>query len=405
MATVRVFTPEDIPAACALFRRVHPQPQWQPEGGLESYFRRILFENPWRDLQLPSWAAEERGRLVGFYAVMPRRMLLSGRVLRVAVGCQFMVDPQQCDALTAFRLGKVFLSGPQDLSLADGATDQSRRMWTAIGGTASLLYSLHWTRPLRPARYLLRLLERHRHALRPLMLAARPVTAAADALAAWLPPNRVYRQIDGLREDLLDVPTMLQCLPAMLDGTALRPLYDAHSLAWLLDEAARKTRHGSLRGRAVLDAQNRAVGWYLYYARAGGIGEVLQVAAADGWFDRVLRRLLADAWHAGAAAVRGRLDPRYVQEFSERHCWLRTEGTWTLVHSRDREVMDAIRQGKAGLSRLEGEWWLRFVDDESSDPAQQTSGARLKPRSGATPRCAPATPPEKSIPGSPGSTM
>ena len=77
-------------------------------------------------------------------------------------------------------------------------------------------------------------------------------------------------------------------------------------------------------------------------------------------FDRVLQRLLADAWRHGAAAVRGRLDPRFVQEHSARHCWLRTDGTWTLVHSRHADVMAAIQQGDAFLSRLEGEWWLRF---------------------------------------------
>jgi hypothetical protein len=33
---------------------------------------------------------------------------------------------------------------------------------------------------------------------------------------------------------------------------------------------------------------------------------------------------------------------------------MRTNGTWTLVHSRHRDVMDAIHQGNAFLSRLEG---------------------------------------------------
>jgi hypothetical protein len=32
-----------------------------------------------------------------------------------------------------------------------------------------------------------------------------------------------------------------------------------------------------------------------------------------------------------------------------------------LVHSRDPEIMAAIHRGEAFLSRLEGEWWLRFL--------------------------------------------
>jgi hypothetical protein len=118
---------------------------------------------------------------------------------------------------------------------------------------------------------------------------------------------------------------MLPHLLEIADGNALRPHYDARSLAWLLEQTARKTRHGRLRARAVHEGA-RLIGWYLYYARAGEVGEVLQVAAHDGSFGRVLQRLLADAYRQGATAVRGRLDPRHVQELSDRHCWFRREG-------------------------------------------------------------------------------
>ena len=153
---------------------------------------------------------------------------------------------------------------------------------------------------------------------------------------------------------------MLAHLPAVADGSALQPEYDARSLAWLLEQTACKVRHGKLRARAVLESGRRLIGWYLYYLRAGGVSEVVQIAACNGSFGRVLQRLLADAWRQGAAAVRGRLDPRHVQEFSDRQCWFRREGTWTLVHSRHADVTAAINQGNAFLSRLEGEWWLRF---------------------------------------------
>ena len=39
---------------------------------------------------------------------------------------------------------------------------------------------------------------------------------------------------------------------------------------------------------------------------------------------------------------------------------VRCDGTWTLVHTRHADVATAIHQGNAFLSRLEGEWWLRF---------------------------------------------
>lgn len=36
---------------------------------------------------------------------------------------------------------------------------------------------------------------------------------------------------------------------------------------------------------------------------------------------------------------------------------------WTLVHSRDEDILSTIHQGKMFLSRLEGEWWMRFLEE------------------------------------------
>ena len=360
MATIRVLAEDDVPAAAALFARVYPEHRWSSQAACESYFREMLFENPWRDPELPSWVAEHDGRILGIQAVMSRPMRFQGRTARVAVSCQFMVDPDNRRSLTALQLMKAYLSGPQDLSLADGASDQARHLWISLGGTAPLLYSLHWTRPLRPARYVLSLLEEHAALPPALTFAARPLAALADALSARLPFNRFLREDDDFADDTLDPATMLSHLPEVMGGSALQPVYDARSLAWLLEQTARKTRHGTLRARAVLDNGGRLIGWYLYYLQTNGVSEVVQLAALDGSFDSVLRRLLADAWRHGAAAVRGRLDPRYAQELSTRHSWFRREGTWTLVHSRHADIMAAIHRGDAFLSRLEGEWWLRF---------------------------------------------
>lgn len=357
--TIRIFSEGDIAAAAALFARVYPEHRWRSQSACEAYFHEVLFENPWRDLAIPSWVAEENGRMAGFYAVLPRKMLLRGRPIRVAVGCQFMMDPANRNSLAALQLAKACISGPQDLTFADGASAQARRMWVAIGGAAPLLYGLHWIRLLRPARYALSLAEERGAVNRSVAIAARPLCEVADALFARLPPNRFLRN-DGPPDDRLDPASMMSHFPEVTGGSALQPDYDAASLAWLLEQTARKKRHGDLRLRAVIGGKRNLIGWYLYYLKAGGAGEVIQIAALDGCFDQVMQHLLADAWNNGATALRGRVEPRFIQELSDRHCWFRREGPWTLIHSRDAEIVDAIQQGDAFLSRLEGEWWLRF---------------------------------------------
>jgi len=87
-AAVRVFAEDDVPAAAALFGRAYPQHRWASQAACESYFREMFFDNPWRDPELPSWIAEEDGRISGFYRVMPRPMRFRGRPIRAAVTCQ-----------------------------------------------------------------------------------------------------------------------------------------------------------------------------------------------------------------------------------------------------------------------------------------------------------------------------
>ena len=77
--------------------------------------------------------------------------------------------------------------------------------------------------------------------------------------------------------------------------------------------------------------------------------------------DALWARLLQDASRQRVAALRGRLQPETTESMACRRSWLRLGGPHLLVHSRHREITNAIQRGSAFLSRLDGEWWIRIA--------------------------------------------
>jgi hypothetical protein len=304
--------------------------------------------------------AEANGSLIGFAGITPRPMVFRGRPIRAVVDCIFIVDPASRRNLVAARLAQAILSGPQELTLADGATAQAGRLWRGVGGEVPAGYNQHWLRTLRPARHLLNAGGAHLGLSRGFIGLLAPGAAAVDSVAGRLPTALRDRAGDCIEEPA-DVATLAADLSELIADKALQPWYEAAPLAWVLRHCRTRKGFGTLRASRLLDAARRPLGVYVYYLQRGGVSEVLQLAARDGAYDLVLQRLFADAWREGAAAVRGRCDPDRVQELSRWHCRLRSEPPAMLVHSRHPEILAAIRNGDAFLSRLDGEWWMRFV--------------------------------------------
>ena len=145
-------------------------------------------------------------------------------------------------------------------------------------------------------------------------------------------------------------------LGALCADRALRPEYDEPSLRWMLNVAERNEPDRVLRRRLVRDPHGEIVGWFVYYLGPGAESEVLQLLARKGSADAVFDALLADAWSGGTAMLSGRLEPRMVKEMSARHCYFRHTGHWALAYSKHPAILQAILNGDAFLSRLEGEW-------------------------------------------------
>jgi hypothetical protein len=367
--SIREFRSEDIPRVAGLWLRAFRRSPRPPVEALTDYFQQIFFKNPWADANLPSLVYEEPGRgIVGFLGVIPRWMRFQGRRIRVAVASQLMAD-ERAGAYAAAQLMRRLFAGTQDLAFSDGANHASSRLWRVCGGDAALLYSLNWTRILRPVQYgrsLLRARGSWPYALAADALG--PVCSVLDAVitrtepgSRWLPDCTDC----SVESDAPD-RAIFECVRELAAGRALQPDADLDSFRWLLQKAAEKKRHGPLRKAVVHGRRGEMVGWFLYYLKPGAVGQVLQFGARPNAVHKVLNCLFSKARSEGAIAVSGELEPRHTKEIAASRCTLACPGYAVLAQSRDPDLLNAIHRGDAFLTRLDGEWWARFSDPEWS---------------------------------------
>jgi hypothetical protein len=358
MGSVRPLVVDDIPQVARLYAAVFGPLPAESRDALQSACHEIFLGHPWRDDDLPSLVYEDRTRgIVGCLGVMPRPMSMDGRPIRAAITHTVMVHPASRSTSAFVDLASAYLSGPQDVSMAQG-TGVGRRIFEAFGGSASLLYSLGWTRILRPGRYALSFLTRHGV---PAVFAPAltPVCSLADAMTVRflrtpfrLPPPKV----SGVE---LDADTLWRCLAEFSHDRTLRPTYDAASSKWLLALLARRNGHATLANIAVRDSSGEVLGYYLYYMNPAKTGEVVQIAARPESINEVVQHLFYHAWSHGLTAVSGQLDPVYLPALGAQSCvFNRGDGSWLLVHSKYPDVLMALHRGDAFLTRLEGEWFI-----------------------------------------------
>lgn len=367
MGHTRPIVPDDLPEVIRLYAKVFDKPEAIGNAGLQATLAELFFAHPWRDDRLVSRVYEARdGTIRGCLGLIPRPMSMGGRSVLVAISHTFMVDPESRGTPAAIELIRAFLSGPQDLSLAQGTTSM-RRIFEGTGGETSLLHSMGWMRILRPSRYVLAALA-DRGLPVPVAAALSPAARAADALAQRMRPFQLAAS--GLSGEPLEPETLRACLPELTRDRALRPMYDSHSLRWILERVARRAGDGGLHGTLVRDARGEIVGAYLYYEGARRTGEVVQIVAHPRSAEAVLDHLFDDARRRGLAAVSGLLDPRLLGALGAKRCLFdRGDGSWFLVNGKNPQILSAIHRGDAFLTRLEAEWWITFLLMRSlSDP-------------------------------------
>ncbi|HTW57392.1 MAG TPA: hypothetical protein VMD99_04655 [Terriglobales bacterium] len=358
---VRPLAEADIPQVVDLYWKYMRKREGSAPPALRTTFHNLYFINPFVDPAFPPLVYEDKGgKIVGFLGTVVRKMNLCGEPIRVAFGGNLVVHPDSRSHLAAPRLLGTFMAGNQDLSLTDSANDLSRKLIERLGFHAVPALNIHWARPLRPSHYLVYALSR---ATGPavattLKIVSKPFCAVADGLAARLSFSPFRQTTPALQGAEADVETLLQCQVEFRQTYSLWPEYDAQSLKWLLNFMDHMPVRGDLRKIVLRDAQQKIVGWYIYYVKRGAIGEVVQVGGNPKSTKNILDHLFHDARQQGVIGLHGVVDSRRMADFSDKNCLFTCRGGWSMAHSRNLELLDVLDRGAGFLSRLDGEWCL-----------------------------------------------
>jgi hypothetical protein len=355
MGTVRAFEKRDIEQVVDLNSRLFPGSAGLSVDRQKSIFSEVCFHNPWYDDKIHSLVVEETGgRIIGFLGVVPRRMIFKNRPIQVAVAQHLMVDRS---TLASAQLLRALFTGPQELSLSDMSVDVSNRLWVKSGGATADVHSIYWRRLLRPCSAMMEFVRRKK-IINCVGIAGMPFARFIDGGLVRI-PHLIYRQkVPESIDRELDATTLLKNINELTSQVSLRPDYDLNSLSWLLKILDCERRFGSFQKILVLNRQGNVLGWCLYNLKIGGRSEVVQIGAKKNCMTAVLNHLFYHAWRHGSYEIRGRLDPKYMKEFTDASCWFYLGRNWMSIHSKNSDILNAIYKNDTFLSRLEGDLWF-----------------------------------------------
>jgi hypothetical protein len=341
----------DLPTITALLEeRV---PGWSSD--LE-FLEQTLVDYPWSDPELPSLVARnENGDILGFIGAQTRRLELDGRPLR-GVCCSHLVvvGDRRAGAAGALLLQRI-LSGPQDLTWTDSATNVVVRIWGAFGGYRDHSRSCDWMLALRPARWAgtgFAAAVRRRKLDRDVFpVAALPVQAAGARLARPAFPARPGDVSGGSA----DVHTVIRHLPTLTQGVRLRVAYDDAHLTHLF--ATIQKSLGPVEARIVRRG-GEPIGWYAVVQPPAGVASrVLHLSALPADADAVIGELVEHARDSGHAVLAGRFEPLLGEALRNRWAVMGLARR-PMIHTRDPELQALLATDSSLLTRLDSEWYV-----------------------------------------------
>ncbi len=346
----------------ALYQKVLLRSNKPAPTGLASYLKGIFLNHPWQDSDIPSLVyLNASGDIGGFIGVLPVRLLYRNSSLRAAVPGSLMVSDPSANPLAGARLLRSVRAGSQDLCVSETANDVSMGMWEQMGHHALSQYSMQWVRVFQPARFAVAALK-DRTRIAQLL---KPAGSLVDFAGRRILGASIYKADEKsgkYRREAVEGPELVSALRELSADYLVRPDWDEATLDWLLAHAARKRRHGDMRSHVVLSTGGKTLGCHIYFARSGGIAWVLQILAQPNAGPTVVSSLLDHARQSGCVAVRGRTQPDTVTPLMRQGALFFCNSA-TVIHARNDELRHAIENGRALITGLAGESWVRLIGD------------------------------------------
>lgn len=365
MNTIRPFEPGDSETVAALFQKMLRHRTAPPPPELASYFRTLFLDSPGCDPDINSLVhLNSEGSVSGFIGVNTLPMIFRDRPVRAAICGTLMVAERDRDPMAGARLMRGFLSGPQDISFSETANDVAGQMWTRLRGVVLPQYSLEWIRVIRPSAFALDIAASRFSILRSLQ----PLATGIDHLArlgmngeslSWTRVAPGITVPDGLTVSPIDAAAFAELIDPMTAQFSLRPNWSDEQLAHIMADAADKPVEGDPVMAAVTAKSGTPIGAFLYHVRRGGIARVLQILALPRQAGPVIDCLIADAAARGASGLRGRTQPALLEAMLTRRIAF-AQASSTVVHARDTDLVDALRQSDGFFNGLAGEQWTRL---------------------------------------------
>jgi len=360
VSSIRPLERADLPAIAGLYANFMGWDPVSTSASLVAYYARTMLDNPSFDPEIPTLVYEDsEDGVVGVMGSNVRGFVYRDRAVRVACDGPLIVHPDHRPRGVGALLMRAYLEGPQDLTADDRAVDQAYEMTRRLRGETHGVASIGWSHVISPAAFATAALARR--------VGGEGRAAGLVARAGALAPRRRVKPLEGVAEPL-ENGALIDLIERLRRAFPLRPSYDEAHLTWLFAELAAANVDGRLVRRLVRADDGRPLGSYVMYVAPQGIAEVIQLAAAERDASLVLDHLIQDASTGGAVEVRGRFEHHLLAALRRRRCRL-VPIDWALLHSRDPELLAAVHGGRALLTRLDGEWWLR------PDPFGAHSGA------------------------------